>query len=372
MVWLLKISNTRSTGLTKNKGIGVEKLSTPIFKPYLMKRLSTLALLLTLGATGLLVQSCDDKSGKSESTTSTEEPKLAPAPTFNADSAYAFVQKQVDFGPRIPNSKAHQACGDWLVAKLKSYGFAVTEQKFTETAFDGTKLNARNIIGSINPDAAKRILLTAHWDTRPFADKDTVAQYKNKPFDGANDGGSGVGVLLEIARNLQAKPLPNVGIDIIFFDIEDWGEKEGMQPSQERSNWALGSQYWAKNLHKPGYSAYYGILLDLVGAKGAQFPQESYSLQYAPSIVQNIWNIAGRLGYNQYFLPVQGGGLTDDHVAVNEVAKIPMVDIVEMKVNNPKTFGDYHHTHKDNMEVIDKNVMKAVGQTVTQVLYQEE
>ncbi len=333
-----------------------------------MKRTLTLIGLLLMG--GLLLESCKEKSKSAESTAS-EETKLAPAPVFNADSAYAFVQKQVDFGPRIPNSKAHRACGDWMVAKLKSYGFAVTEQTFTETAFDGTKLNARNIIGSINPDAAKRILLTAHWDTRPFADKDTVAQYKNKPFDGANDGGSGVGVLLEIARNLKAQPLPNVGIDIIFFDIEDWGEKEGMTPAQGRSNWALGSQYWAKNPHKPGYSAYYGILLDLVGAKGAQFPQESYSLQYAPSVVQNIWNTASRLGYNQYFLPVPGGGLTDDHVAVNEVAKIPMVDIVEMKVNNPKTFGDYHHTHQDNMEVIDKNVMKAVGQTVTQVLYQE-
>lgn len=337
-----------------------------------MKLFPSLALLLVLGAASL--QSCKENSKKTESSESgsaTQE-VLVNAPVFNADSAYAFIQKQVDFGPRIPNSKAHQACGDWLVAKLKGYGFTVTEQKFTETAYDGTKLNARNIIGSFNPDAAKRILLTAHWDTRPFADKDTDPKYKDKPFDGANDGGSGVGVLLEIARNLHAKPLGNVGIDIIFFDIEDWGEKEGVERSGNRENWALGSQYWAKNLHKPGYSAYYGILLDLVGAKGAQFPQEANSLQYAQSIVQNIWNTASKLGYDPYFLPVPGGGLTDDHVAVNEVAKIPMVDIVEMKVNSPKTFGEYHHTHADNMEVIDRNVLKAVGQTVTQVLYQEQ
>ncbi|MFT4032311.1 MAG: M28 family peptidase [Siphonobacter sp.] len=329
----------------------------------------SLSFLLALCTLAGFLQSCKEKAKNSESTT--QEVQLAAAPTFNADSAYAFVQKQVDFGPRIPNSKAHQACGDWLAAKLKSYGFSVTEQKFTETAYDGTKLNGRNIIGSTNPEAAKRILLAAHWDTRPFADKDTDPKYKDKPFDGANDGGSGVGVLLEIARNIQSKSLTNVGIDIIFFDAEDWGEKEGVQPSGNKNYWALGSQYWAKNLHKPGYSAYYGILLDLVGAKGAQFPQEGGSMQYAPSVVQNIWSIASRLGYDQYFISVPGGGLNDDHTAVNEVAKIPMVDIVEMKPNNPKTFGDYHHTHSDNMQVIDKGVMKAVGQTVTQVLYQE-
>lgn len=303
--------------------------------------------------------------------TTPEAPKLAQAPVFVADSAYAFVKNQVDFGPRIPNSKSHKICGDWMISKLKSYGFTTQEQPFEVTTFDGVKLKARNIIGSYNPTATKRILLAAHWDTRPFADKDT-GPMKNKPFDGANDGGSGVAVLLEIARNIQASPLKNIGVDIIFFDAEDWGEKDGMASDPQKNNWALGSQYWAKNKHQPGYSAYFGILVDLVGHKGSKFPQEGLSLQYAPSIVRQVWETASKLGYDQYFLAQQGLNINDDHAAVNETARIPMIDIIEQQINSPKTFGAYHHTHQDNLENIDPAVMKAVGQTVMQVLYDEE
>jgi glutaminyl-peptide cyclotransferase len=331
----------------------------------------SLLLLLLLTSSGYLTQSCRTKPDAQQEAT-TETPALVPAPVFNADSAYAFIQKQVDFGPRVPNTAAHRAAGDWMLAKLKSYGFEVQEQPFSVTTFDGTRLAARNLIGSYNPGAAKRILLAAHYDTRPFADKDPDPAFRNKPFDGANDGGSGVGVLLEIARLIGTSgQKPNVGIDIIFFDAEDWGEKEGMDPAPDRNNWALGSQHWAKNPHKPGYSAYYGILLDLVGARGAQFPREGFSRQYANSVVQTVWNTASRLGYDAYFLSQDAGGLNDDHIAVNEVARIPMIDIVEMKIGSEKTFGDYHHTRADNMSVIDRAPLKAVGQTVTQVLYQE-
>lgn len=329
-------------------------------------------LLLALTSSGYLTQSCRTKQEQKEESTTAPAP-LAKAPVFNADSAYGFVQKQVDFGPRVPNTAAHRATGDWILSKLKSYGFTTQEQPFTPTTFDGTRLNARNLIGSYNPGAAKRILLAAHWDTRPFADKDPDPKARNLPFDGANDGGSGVAILLEIARLIGTSELkPDVGIDLIFFDAEDWGEREGMNPAPDKNNWALGSQYWAKNPHQPGYSAYFGILVDLVGAKGAKFPKEGYSVQYAASVTQQVWDIASRLGYDSYFLNQQAGGLNDDHIAVNEVAKIPMIDIVEMKLNSDKTFGDYHHTRADNMAVIDRSTLKAVGQTVTQVIYQEE
>lgn len=317
----------------------------------------------------ITVTSC--KQTQSSSANEAEQIKLVSAPAFNADSAYAYIETQVKFGPRVPNTSAHVKSGDWMVRKLKQYGFEVTEQHFKPVTFDGKTLNARNIIGTYNPTASKRILLAAHWDSRPFADKDSVK--KDQAIDGANDGASGVGVLLEVARTIHAATQkPNIGIDIIFFDAEDWGEKDDMQPSQEKVYWCLGSQYWASNLHKPNYSAYFGILLDMVGAKGATFPKEGQSVQYAGSINNQIWDIAGRLGYGQYFIQQEGGGITDDHVFVNTVAKIPMVDILHQEVNSERTFGAFHHTHGDNMSVIDKNTLKAVGQTVVQVLYQED
>jgi glutaminyl-peptide cyclotransferase len=315
------------------------------------------------------VVSCRQKP--SSETNLAEQIKLVSAPAFNADSAYAFVDKQVKFGPRVPNTSAHLKGGDWMVKKLKEYGFEVIEQNFKPITFDGKNLNARNIIGSYNPAATKRILLAAHWDSRPFADKDS--EKKEQAIDGANDGASGVGVLLEVARTIHtATQKPNIGVDIIFFDAEDWGEKDDMQPVQGKEYWCLGSQYWASNLHKPNYSAYFGILLDMVGAKGATFPKEEQSVQFAGSLNSQIWNIAGRLGYGQYFIQEEGGGITDDHVFVNKVARIPMVDILHQEVNSNRTFGAYHHTHGDNMSIIDKNTLKAVGQTVVQVLYQED
>lgn len=313
-------------------------------------------------------KSCQTTS--SQESVPQEEITLNPAPDFNADSAYSFVEKQVSFGPRVPNTKAHKECATWLVAKLKQLGCEVSTQDFVATTFDGKKLNATNIIGSINPTATKRILLTAHWDARSVADKDSVD--KNKAIDAANDGGSGVGVLLELARSIQqAKTKPNVGVDIIFFDVEDVGEPEDFKGEHGQNSWCLGSQYWASHKHKENYTAYYGINLDMVGAKGAVFPHEGTSMQYAPMIVRNVWDIASRLGYSNLFIDADGGGLVDDHVPVNDVAKIQMIDIIELRPNDPKTFGAYHHTHQDNMSVIDKNTLKAVGQTVLTVLYQE-
>jgi glutaminyl-peptide cyclotransferase len=310
------------------------------------------------------------KSCQKPTETPIEEVSLIPSPDFKADSAYSYVKAQVDFGPRVPNTKSHKDCGNYLIAKLKQFGCEVISQDFVATRFDGKKFDARNIIGSINPNATKRILLTAHWDTRWIADKDP--KDSTSTFDGANDGGSGVGVLLELARSIQqATQKPNVGIDIIFFDVEEFGEPEGFKEKTKENTWCLGSQYWAANKHKKDYTAYYGILLDMVGAKGAVFPYEGGSMQYAPMIVRNIWDIAHRLGYDTMFLDAQGGGLIDDHVAVNDVAKIQMIDIIELHPNDPKTFGSYHHTKADNMSIIDKNTLKAVGQTVLSVLYQE-
>lgn len=318
--------------------------------------------------------SCDNDKKTAEKPVDQPKEPWIEAPHFNADSAYAFIQQQVDFGPRVPNSVEHKACGDFMVRKLKGYGAQVIEQEFEDNAYDGTKFYLRNIIASFNPEKTKRILLAAHWDTRPVADKDTFDL--DKPIDGANDGGSGVGVLLEIARIISQNPNINVGIDMIFFDGEDNGIPNNYTgdllpeyQNNSKSSWCLGSQYWSNNKHSPNYTAYYGILLDMVGAKGSTFYQEGISMQHAPSIVNKVWGIAHKSGYGNYFVNSPRGKITDDHTFVNEWAKIPMIDIIEYTPGSG--FGTYHHTHSDNMEIIDKNLLNAVGQTVLNVIYNE-
>lgn len=318
---------------------------------------------------GFLVIGCNSKN---KETLQSETIDHITTPRFNADSAYKYVAHQVSFGPRIPNTPSHNLALEYYVQRLKKSGASVSVQEFDATTFDQKRLRLKNIIASFNPGKQKRILLAAHWDTRPFADKDLLK--KDKLFDGADDGGSGVGVLLEIARQL-GKQLPAAGVDIIFFDGEDWGEKENQAnriptPEELNSWWCLGSQYWSKHKHKPNYSAYYGILLDMVGAKGARFYREGTSLEYAPKIVEKVWNTAEQLGYSNIFIKQNESGLTDDHLFVNQLAAIPMIDIINSKPG--VGFGEHHHTQKDNMLIIDKKVLTAVGQTLLEVIYREE
>lgn len=293
------------------------------------------------------------------------------SPEFNADSAYLFVEKHVAFGPRTPNSAAHRECGDYLVTKLKEFGAEVIEQKAKLKTYDGILLNARNIIGVYNPEHKKRVLLFAHWDTRPFADQEQDKTKRTQPILGANDGASGVGVLLEIARQINDSPV-DIGIDIIFFDAEDWG-----QPSYEQNQvpgdwYCLGSQYWAKNPHKPNYQANFGILLDMVGASNATFYKEGYSVEYASNITEKVWTAASRLGYGEFFINRKGGYITDDHVAVNQFHRAPSINIIHTSDDTSHGFGNFWHTHKDNMDVIDKATLIVVGQTVMEVLYTEK
>lgn len=295
-------------------------------------------------------------------------------PAFSADSAYAYCKAQCDFGPRTMNSKAHDECGSWIVAKFKQYGLGVTEQRVTLSGYDGTPLKATNIIASYRPELTERVLLCAHWDTRPWADNDPDSANWRKPVLGANDGASGVAVMLELARLLHSDTTKlAVGVDFVCFDAEDWGVPRWSDVADNGDSWALGAQHWSANPHKQGYKARYGILLDMVGGQGAQFWREGMSMQYAPDIVKKVWAAADVVGFGSYFVNQDGGYVTDDHIPVNEKAKIPTIDIVAYYPDcTSSTFGPTWHTVNDDMEHIDRATLGAVGQTVVQVLYSEK
>ncbi|HEX5002581.1 MAG TPA: M28 family peptidase [Bacteroidia bacterium] len=313
-----------------------------------------------------------DKTGKESAVTSEPKPEqvkpLAATPEVNGDSAYAFVKKQVDFGPRVPGSKAHAACGEWLRQKLDSYIPGTIIQTGTATTFDKRKFTIQNIIASYNPQIKKRILLCGHWDTRPFADRDTGPN-KNKPLDGANDGGSCVAVLLEVARVLSLSK-PDIGVDIILFDLEDYGQPEDSNYPEMNDSWCLGSQYWARNPHKDGYFAQFGILLDMVGAKGAVFPREGTSMRFAEGVVDKVWSTAEKMGYGSYFINATTGMTTDDHLYINQLANIPCIDIVHYNTVAADYFP-HHHRVTDNMDQIDPQVLKMTGQLLIQVIFDE-
>lgn len=294
---------------------------------------------------------------------------MTPAPDFNADSAYSFIAAQCAFGPRVPNTEAHRKCGNYIAEKFRSYGAVVTDQYADLAAFDGTILKARNIIASFLPDAETRLLICGHWDCRPWADNDPDSANWHKPVPGANDAASETGVMLEMARLISQKPL-GIGIDFICFDAEDYGTPQWSDERNEDS-WCLGSQHWAAQPHKFGYRARFGILLDMVGGSGSTFAQEGFSKRYAAQVVERVWNTADQLGYGQFFPKEEGGYITDDHIPVNRIAGIPCIDIVPYFKNASSGFGPTWHTINDNMEHIDKAVLKAVGQTVIQVIYNE-
>lgn len=311
-------------------------------------------------------------SNKAEVSETEEIEKVQPVgPDFNADSAYIYLQEQCDFGPRTMNSTAHDKCEKWIIQKFEQYGCKVTTQKATLNGYDGTPLRSTNIIASYNPEATTRIMFCAHWDCRPWADNDPDSTNWHKPIIAANDAASGVGVMIELARILKGSGL-ELGVDFICFDAEDYGTPQWFEGEDPGDTWALGAQYFANNLPE-GYAPRYGILLDMVGGVGAKFYHEGMSMQYAPAIVKKVWNAARQVGYGSYFPKDDGGMITDDHIPVNQTANIPCIDVIPYYPDCAQSsFGPTWHTIADNMDNIDKNTLKAVGQTMVQVLFTEK
>jgi len=299
------------------------------------------------------------KDKGSDNTTTDNTVSTVKVPAFSADTAYAYTEKQVSFGPRIPNTPAQKKCADWLIQILKPLADTVYVQSATVTGPKNTTLPCTNIIGVFNPAATQRVLILAHWDTRPHADQDAFD--KTKAFDGADDGASGAAIILELARQFHQQK-PNIGVDLLLTDVEDYGV------SEEENSYCLGTQYWARHPHAPGYKANYGILLDMVGGRNTQFFMEATSQQYALGPMKALWDVANKLGYSDYFrYEGNGAAITDDHVYVNTIANIPTFDIIAMQANG--NFAAHWHTQNDNMSVIDKRTLQAVGQTLMQVIY---
>lgn len=316
---------------------------------------------LLLGAALGVLFICGCSNGRaSESNGNADQVESMTAPAFDADSAYSYVKRQVDFGPRVPGTQAHTRTGEWLIAELERRGAQVTPQRATLTAFDGTPLPALNIFARFNPEAEGRTLLLAHWDSRPWADKDPDISKRSTPVDGANDGASGVGVLLEIARQLQLTGSTQ-GVDILLVDAEDWGS------DGDEDSWALGARHFMENISDvagAGYRPRQAILLDMVGAPEATFHVEYFSQQAAPALVKKIWDRAATLGYGEIFPYRMGGAVTDDHVQLIDHG-IPTVDIIDYRADG---FDPAWHTTADGIGNISPATLKAVGTVVLSVV----
>jgi len=315
---------------------------------------------------GMVLLSCGN-SRKAAAEAVSSQPS---GPAFIADSAYTYCEAQCAFGPRTMNSEAHDKCEAWIAGKFRGFGMDVQTQEADLKGYDGTILKSTNIIASYKPELTDRILLCAHWDSRPWADNDPNEANWRKPVLAANDGASGVAVMLEVARLVGMQDSLAVGVDFICFDAEDWGPPQWAETADNGDYWALGAQYWASNPHKENYKARFGILLDMVGGQGAQFYQEGMSKQYAQNIVDKVWAAARTVGFGSFFPNDTGGMVTDDHVPVNEKRGIPTIDIIAYYPDcEQSSFGPTWHTVNDDMQHIDKSTLQAVGQTVIQVLF---
>lgn len=330
-----------------------------------MKILQTSLLSLILAAVGCASSSAgtdNDSESAAENTSGQQAVPVGKAPAiasaFVADSAFSNVERQLQFGPRVPGTPAHDACGKWLEAELRRHGAEVTLQQATLRAFDGAPLPATNILGQFNPEATDRTLLVAHWDTRPWADNDPDPANHDKPVPGANDGASGVAVLLEIARVLGQQGTAGKGIDILFVDAEDYGS-EG-----DDESWALGARMFVQNPPE-GYRPARVILLDMVGGRGTSFRREMFSDAYAPALLDDVWDAAALAGHADLFTNLQGGAITDDHVEFLK-AGVPAIDIIALSDTG---FPDTWHTVSDDLQHIDPAMLDATGRTVLTYLF---
>lgn len=307
----------------------------------------------------LLAAGCsqDQPRASSPEQSPTIRKAMAAIPEFNGSRAFDMLLKQTSLGPRNPGSEGHRACLDFLIASLKSSADSVRVQEFTHKGYGGETLHLTNVVASFKPAASSRVLFCAHWDTRPRAERDENAQKRSLPILGANDGASGVAVLLEIASLLHNTP-PPIGVDIVLFDGEDYGE-EG-----DTDQYLLGSRHFART-KSPDYLPRFGILLDMIGDANLDIPKELHSVRYAPDVIGIVWNTARELGITQ-FSDQPGDEILDDHVPLNE-AGIKTIDLIDFAY--PDASHRYWHTHNDVPAHCSSESLGAVGTVLTHVIY---
>jgi peptidase M28-like protein len=264
---------------------------------------------------------------------------------FSGQRAFGYLEQQMQFGPRIPGTAAHERCGDWIRQRLRASADSVVVQAFTHVTRRGQKLPLRNFLARYRPEATERVLLLAHWDTRPHADQSANLGQQRLPVPGANDGASGVALLLGVADALKAKP-PAIGVDLLFVDGEDFGD------FADSNDVLIGSHYFAAH-QPPGYQPLFAVLFDMVADKNQQFYYEGNSQAFAPEAVDRVWRVAGDLGYGRVFIPGVKHTLIDDHVALQK-AGIHAIDVVDFDY-------PYWHTTDDTIDKVSAASLQVVG-----------
>ncbi len=284
----------------------------------------------------VLVLACQARAGDGGSNAPVE---------FNGRTALTYVEKQMSFGPRIPNKPGHQQEADWLLAELRTRADTVIVQEINHRLKTGEVLHLRNFFARFKPQATERVLFLAHWDTRPMADKSENLGQQRMPVPGANDGASGVAVLLGVADALKARPPAN-GVDLLFVDGEDYGD------FADTNDVLIGSRWFAAH-QPPGYQPLFAVLFDMVGDKDLQIYEEGQSVAFAPEVVQRVWRVAADRGHERQFIPNVKHTLTDDHVSLQKVG-IHAIDVVDFDY-------PYWHTTEDTLDKVSAESLQIVG-----------
>lgn len=290
--------------------------------------------------------------GGSEASETAQTPPAQVAREFDGAKALDYVNQQMAFGPRVPGTAAHRNAGDWIVARMRERADTVVVQSWTHVTADGKRLPMRNIIAKFNPAATTRVLYLAHWDSRPTAEKAVDVAARSQPTPGANDGASGVAILIGVADALKARA-SNIGVDLLFVDGEDWGDFD------TDTDVLIGAKYFAANLPS-GYAPAFGVLFDMVGEPNAQFLYESHSLRAAPEVIQRVWSVAQQLGHTAYFPPRESTPITDDHLPL--IARgLKVIDIIDLDYA-------YHHTPDDTADKVSAVTLQVVGDVAMGVI----
>jgi hypothetical protein len=293
--------------------------------------------------------------------------RSGPRSAFDGEQAMAYARAQLDFGPRVPGTEGHRRTGDWIVAQMRQRADTVVEQRWTHVTQRGDSLPMRNILARFRPSAVERILYVAHWDTRPTADADRNLGARTQPIPGANDGASGVALLIALGDVLKKTP-PSVGVDLLFVDGEDYGSFD--DPAQR--DVLIGSRYFADNLPVPDYKPLFGVVWDMIGDRDLDIYQEQNSVSAAPEVVQRVWQTAAELGYDEHFIAEVVGGITDDHLPLIKKG-MRVIDVIDLDYGPPIENGDrpaptYHHTMQDTIDKISARSLQIVGDVATTLI----